>query len=259
MKIGLFQSNIVWEDKGVNFAKYAEALKNANQQGIDILFLPEMSATGFSTDIGKTAELLDGETVSFFRSACKENNIACGFGYTEMCGEKALNKYSVCDKNGEIICDYVKIHPFSLGGESDCFLSGNSVSAFEMCGFKFSVFVCYDLRFPEIYQAASNSCDIIVNAANWCETRREHWLTLLRARAIENQCYICGVNRTGLDTSYSYSGDSVVFSPDGQLIANAEREEKIVYFVPDKTAITTLRNDFPLKRDRRPEFYKGLY
>ena len=258
MKIALFQMNIKWEDKEANFAKVENIADNAVKQGVQVLFLPEMTFTGFSMNIGVTAES-DRYTVERMKSVCKKYGLAVGFGWTEKCGNKAKNCYTVIDKNGEELATYVKIHPFSYAGEDNYFIKGDKIITFDIDDVTFSCVICYDTRFPELFQAISKNENVkaIVIPANWPAKRAEHWKTLIKARAIENQTYIIAVNCVGEIGSVDYAGDSCVINPDGELQATAGNKEQLVCFELDYD-IENLRNNFPVKKDRQVSLYREI-
>lgn len=137
LKIALFQMNIAWEDKKVNFEKVEAVVKDAVNQGVQVLFLPEMTFTGFSMNIDVTAET-DGYTVDKMKSVCKKYNLAVGFGWVEKCGDKAKNCYTIVDKNGVELATYVKIHPFSYAGEDNYFIKGDKIITFDIDDVTFS-------------------------------------------------------------------------------------------------------------------------
>ncbi|MBP1544755.1 MAG: hypothetical protein J6A16_11730 [Oscillospiraceae bacterium] len=167
------------------------------------------------------------------------------------------NRLAYADKQGQIQARYSKMHPFTYGGE--IFAKGSSPVCFCIDDMYIGLTICYDLRFPELYQELSKSCGCIIVSASWPKSRREHWLTLLRARAIENQCYIIGCNRTGNGDGIEYCGDSVVFSPDGLLVADGADRCGIVLCEISGQTVSEIRKAFPLKQDRRPVMYKNFY
>ena len=256
MKIAFCQQEIAFELKSKNLQKICDFVKKAKNENAEIIFFPEMSLTGFSMNIEKTAEKSD-DNIKIVQKAAFDNFIHIGFGWVKPVSDRAENHYSVISPKGEFICDYIKIHPFSYANEDKLFIGGNKLAIFNINGVNFSVFVCYDLRFPEIFQVASKTADIIVVAANWPEKRREHWKTLLNARAVENQCYIIGVNCFGRQENIFYSGDSRVFNPDGELVCFAkEKEDMLIFDFFNDTEI--FRKNFPVKQDRKSELYKKI-
>ncbi len=256
MKIALYQMHIVWEDKQANIAKLEEKLKGISGKQIDLILLPEMSFTGFSMNTDVTGEE-QPETVERMKVLAVQYGIAIGFGWVKDCGEKAENHYTVVDKFGTCLSDYAKIHPFSYSGEDVKFEGGDKLTSFVLEEVPFSGFICYDLRFPEIFQAASRKAHAILLPADWPAKRSSHWKALLQARAIENQVYIFAVNCVGQIGDLYYSGDSCVINPDGQVIQMLSDEEGLVIydFIDD---VEQYRNSFPVKKDRREALYKIL-
>lgn len=256
LKISICQMNIAFENKEQNLKTIEKFIIKAKENNAEVVFFPEMSLTGFSMNIKETAEK-DFSNIDKIKSLAVKNQICVGFGWVESAKEKAKNCYSVIDKNGKEICRYVKIHPFSYSEENKYFYGGENIRIFEINGLKFSSFICYDLRFPEIFQAASKSASVIVVAANWPKERQAHWNCLLRARAVENQAYIIGVNCFGNQQKTYYSGNSCVYNPNGDEICSVEEKEDLAVFeIFDDTF--KYRKNFPVKNDRQIELYKKL-
>lgn len=256
MKVAVCQQEIIFENKDANVKKICCFSEKAKKMKADIIFFPEMSFTGFSMNINKTAEK-DDSNINIIKNAAVKNSLYIGFGWVKPFRDKAENHYSVISSEGGFVYDYVKIHPFSYAGEDKLFIKGNEVKFFDIADIRFSVFVCYDLRFPEIFQVASEKAEVIVIVANWPEKRIEHWKALLRARAIENQCYIIGINCFGRQDNIFYSGESKCYNPDGKLISDVMNGEAInVFDIIDD--IEMYRKTFPVKKDRNIELYKNL-
>ncbi len=250
MRVDICQTKIVWENKSENISN-AERL--IAESSADILLFPEMSFTGFSMNTELTGEN-DGYTLHKMNTLSKKYGKAVGFGWVFKDGEKAENHYTVTD-GGEVLSDYVKIHPFSYGGENKYFKGGDKLSPFEFMGFKFLPAICYDLRFPEIFRAYE--ADIIIVPANWPEARQEHWSTLLKARAIENRCYVMGINCTGDIGDIRYGGGSALIDPDGNMLASAENKEGTMT-VDLENDVTKYREKFPALGDKRRDVYIRL-
>ncbi len=256
MKIALYQSHIIWEDKEKNYIHLEEKLQDASKR-TDLFLLPEMSFTGFSmnTDITKESNM---ETVGTMAEYARKYHIAIGFGWVKDCGEKSENHYTIINKEGKTISDYAKIHPFSFAGEDRKFQGGDKIVFFDFCGIPFATFICYDLRFPEIFQTASKAAHVILVPANWPQKRREHWKCLLRARAIENQVYIVAVNCIGEIGGIAYSGDSCVIDPNGDIMMELSEQEGILeYELTDD--VLEYRNGFQVKNDRREDLYRSCF
>lgn len=248
--------HIEWEDKLANLAKLEEQLKVASEKQADVLFLPEMSFTGFSmnTDVTKEADVKTVERVS---TLARQYRVAIGFGWVKDCGQKAENHYTIVDKSGACLSDYAKLHPFSYSGEDQKFRGGDKLVSFVLNDVPCSSVICYDLRFPEIFQLASKTAHVIVVPANWPAKRSSHWKILLQARAIENQVYILATNCVGQIDGLYYSGDSCVINPDGQVQEMLSDEEGlIIYDLEDD--VEQYRSRFPVKKDRREDLYAAL-
>lgn len=256
MIIAICQQEIKFENKELNLKNICTNITKAKNKNADIVFFPEMSLTGFSMNIEKTSEKNSFNIQKIKDTAIKEK-ISVGFGWVKYIDDKAENHYTVVSDTGEVISDYIKIHPFSYAGEDRFFYSGEKVVDFKINDVNFSTFICYDLRFPEIFQIASKKSDVIVIPANWPEKRKEHWKTLLKARAIENQCYIIGVNCFGYQYEIYYSGDSCVLNPNGDIIIEAKEKEDLLFFELQNDT-EKYRKDFPIKKDRKNELYKKL-
>jgi predicted amidohydrolase len=153
----------------------------------------------------------------------------------------------------------VKTHPFSLSGEDRVFEKGNELQTCDFGGATVGLTICYDLRFPELYQGLSKTCGVIVNIANWASKRTLHWNVLLQARAIENQVFMIGVNRTGsAPDGQSYDHSSAIFGPFGNPIAPLEEDGEYGVYTIDLEEVTTVRSAYSVKSDRRVDWYKTL-
>jgi omega-amidase len=263
LKVALAQTDIHWEDKESNKIKASELLIKAEQNNVDLILFPEMSLTGFSMNTDKIGEdhYKSSSTVEWFRKEAAVNNINIGFGYVEkpLSASKGKNNYCVVSAEGAILSNYSKIHPFSYGLESKYYAGGDKLSFFQINDFIISTFICYDLRFPEVFQLASKQAALITVAANWPKARREHWIALLRARAIENQCFIAGVNRVGSDGNIEYSGDSLLINPLGNILLSGSNTEELLIQDINIEDVHNLRSSFNLKADRREALYYSLY
>ncbi len=257
MRVCLAQYDIVWEDKSANMQRCEAFFERAAEQGAEFIVFPEMTLTGFSMNT-TLAEPSDGITCRFFGEMVRRFGVACVFGYAERCGDKLYNRLAFADKSGQIASGYAKLHPFTIGGEGR-FTGGNELVSFSFGGMEIGLTICYDLRFPEIYTELSKRSHAVIVSANFPFSRREHWLTLLRARAIEDQCYIIGCNRTGSGGGIEYGGDSVVYAPDGTELCRSGCEEQLLFADIDAEAVVKQRTAFPVKNDRRIEIYRNFY
>lgn len=259
MKIAIVQSNIRYEEKAYNLKAAKEFTCLASEEDADLILFPEMSFTGFSMDFLKTGET-DSYTIKKMQHRARAYNIAIGFGYVRLFDGKGENHYCIVDRDGNIISDYVKIHSFTIGGECKDFRSGNVLPpAAEVCGFNLRTFICYDLRFPEIFRTSADDTDIFIVAANWPKARREQWISLLKARAIENQSYVIGINCTGNQLDLNYTGDSMAADPLGNIIASTELYKEGLIFCNISEKADTFRKSFPVMPSRKNKLYTEIY
>ncbi len=259
MRIALAQTEPLWEAKLENFRRAERFLKEAKEQRAEFILFPEMSMTGFSMHpekIGERAE--EPETLRYFAKKAVEYGLYIGMGYVEYREPKSYNRYAIISSKGEILTDYRKIHPFTFGTESVHYAGGDTLNFWKVGDWTVSPIICYDLRFPEVFQLASPQAELIVVPANWPEDRVKHFKTLLKARAIENQCYIAGINRVGHARTLSYSGESMVVDPLGKELAHGGREEALLVADLDLDMVRQYRAAFPAKIDRKPELYWKL-
>lgn len=263
INIALLQTQIIWEDKERNYRIAGEQIREAADRGAEAVFFPEMSFTGFSMNIDRTKES-DGRTIGHMKTLAQQYHVSIGFGWvrdcldicSESCG-KCENHYTVVDGAGDVLSDYVKIHPFSYSGEDLKFQGGSALTYFMLNGIPCSSLICYDLRFPEIFQAVSKRAHVIIVPANWPAKRSEHWRALLRARAIENQVYILAVNCVGEIGGVHYTGDSCIIDPDGGINAELSGTEGMIELgLTDD--VERFRQAFPVRQDRKEGLYARL-
>lgn len=257
IKFALSQTKIIWEDKEQNYACAKLQIEEALSHEVEAIFFPEMSFTGFSMNTETTREQ-EEQTIRKMKEMAQQYQVVLGFGWVKDCGKKCENHYTIVDGTGTVLSDYAKLHPFSYSGEDLKFQGGDTLAFFSLNGILCSCFICYDLRFPEIFQAASRRAHIIIVPANWPAKRNAHWKALLRARAIENQVYILAINCVGNIGGISYTGDSCIINPDGDIkVMLSEAEGNLYYQLIDD--VECFRKAFPMKQDRREQFYEGLY
>lgn len=250
MKILLVQYNPAWEDKEKN-KKQILSLMDYKTEG-DLLIFPEMTLTGFSMNAARLGEEREGGSFRFFSEAAKEKSLNVLAGIIEKEGDYFYNTLLHINPSGALINYYRKIHPFSFSNENRYYKGGDKPVFTNINGWKTGLSICYDLRFPELFRFyAKEKTDLIVNIANWPVTRIEHWRTLLKARAIENQCFVAGVNRTGDDPNAAYNGFTSVFDPAGKEIVAVENDKKIITVDLEKEKVEEVRNKFPFLNDIR--------
>ncbi len=248
MKIALVQYSPAWEDKEANKKKILSLLQDLN--GIELFIFPEMTLTGFTMKSKEMSETIHGDSFRFFSSIAKEKVANIFAGIIEQRKHLTYNTLIHIKPDGNILKLYRKVHPFSYSGENEHYHAGTKPAYTKFKNWKIGLTICYDLRFPELYRKyGKKKAHLIVNIANWPDTRIEHWRTLLKARAIENQCYVAGVNRVGKDPKLNYVGFSSVFDPMGKELAAVENEEKIIIVDLDKNYVSEVRTKFPFLDD----------
>lgn len=261
MRVALGQLDMVWEDKEASFLKAEHMMEQAKDAGCDVIVFPEMSFTGYSMNVKEIAEEREHSmTKERMKRDAVKYGIGIGYGYAAF-GQsqgKGRNCFVMIDESGRELGEYSKLHPFTYGGESDCFEKGQEILTFAFHGRRIALFICYDLRFPEIFHIAAKEADIMFVIANWPAIRREHWQTLLRARAIETQSYVVGVNCVGERDHTVYSGDSMAVDCIGNILGVLSgREDILVCDLEDRAG--HLREKFSTAADRREEFYSDYF
>lgn len=289
MRVALCQMNIKYEDKKANLEAALSYIKQAVEGKADVILFPEMSMTGFSMRTEITSESKTRKfTLKQFRKWAAEYHINIGIGWVagqmednivsilEQTFSKegvtadrdgkvlpsvdlklAENHYTMISSKGDILGDYIKIHPFSFASENEYFTRGDAVVHYEIAGIPCSHFICYDLRFPEIFQAVSDKAHVIFVPANWPKARIWQWKMLLAARAIEDQCYVIGVNCVGDQDGVEYVGESCVVDPYGKIIHDMGQKPSM--FIMDiQDDVLEIRSKFSVRQDRRPELYAKL-
>ena len=259
MNVLALQLDIVWHDPSANLEKVRRLLERAHIPEGAMLVLPEMFATGFSMDVAQTAGSSISSTDESIAALARDRKVCIVAGVvSRQANGKPVNEAAVYFPDGKVL-RYQKIHSFTPGGESANYAAGQQLLLFDWQGFKVAPFVCYDLRFPEVFRAATHrGAQVLIDIANWPVARQEHWTTLLRARAIENQAYMIGVNRCGKDPSFSYAGGSQIIGPRGGIIADAGPREGIITASLCIDALNEYRRDLPFLADLRPEFLGKL-
>ncbi len=263
MRVALLQMDLAWEDWQANHARAAKLLKHAADAGTNLALLPEMFATGFSMDGAKIAQPPGGPTERWLQGLARGLGLHLIAGLAETCD--AAGAPSALPRNNALwvspdgdVARYTKLHPFSFAGEGEKFAAGENVVTWTIEGVRVTPQICYDLRFPEPFRLAADGTDLFVVIANWPERRRAHWQTLLRARAIENLCYVLGVNRVGEDgNGVSHLGDSAGISPWGETLVSAAGAETVLLVDVDPKEVAEARAKFPALRDRRPGVYSS--
>ncbi len=272
IKVGIMEIDIGYEDKEYAREHCLEVMQEAYENGVELLVFPEMTLTGFTMMPARMWEAYrDGEipeSVSFFMENSRKYDMAMAFGYIEAfmadgSGEFDESRRKVFENKlaivsgDEVIMDYAKIHPFSFSGEDRVYRAGSRICQANVKDLRLGGYICYDLRFPEIFSAARDSYDAILVIANWPEERVAQWEALLRARAIENQAYVIGVNRVGMGKRERYVPSSHIYDVYGNEMAERVSDRLLVAEL-DPAVIAGARKTFPQGRDRKNEFYMSI-
>lgn len=259
MKLAVVSLNSIWEDKQANLEQVERIVQSLTQKAKYVIF-PEMTLTGFSMSNLSLAEGFENSnSIRAIQKLAKEHQMNIVFGLMISKEDKKYNSCIAVNNKGEIAAHYEKIHLFSYSGEDELMASGNRVDSLPWEG-GWGLSICFDLRFPELYQALSKENLILLNIANWPKTRVAHWRTLLNARAIENQSFMIGANRTGIDgNGLEYEESSCVFSPIGEKLEPFEIFGEVKIFDLNLDEAIEYRKNFPLKKDRRNGIYSAFY
>ena len=246
MKVTLLQKNIIWADPKSNITRADEAIDN--NPGSDLYILPEMFSTGFCTQPEGIAESADSETLSWMKTKAVQINAAIAGSVAVHEDGKYYNRFYFVQPDGTVTT-YDKKHLFTFGGEDKHFTAGTERVIVTYKGVRILLEICYDLRFP-IWARNRKDYDMIIYVASWPTPRVEAWKALLTARAIENQCYVAGVNRVGSDPSNEYSGGSRIIDPYGKIMAECEdgKEMEVTANV-DMEVLDAFRKKFPVLND----------
>jgi omega-amidase len=254
MKLAGLQIDIEWEDKVANHDQVARRLAAAGFEPGTLVVLPEMFATGFSMNAAGIDDTETQASQSFLRRMATTHQIWIQAGLvTRRTDGRPANQSVVYDPTGTEVARYDKIFPFAPGGELEHYAAGERVVLYSWGGFTVASFICYDLRFPEIFRlAAARGANLYTVIASWPERRTGHWVALLQARAIENQAWVIGVNRCGRDPYLGYSGRSLIIDPHGTIVSDAGTGEGLITATLDRAALDEYRTSLPFLRDMRP-------
>ena len=265
MKVYCIQPDIAWHDAAANRERLGRMIVEAAPAAGSLVVLPEMFASGFTGDVSAATDSPNDESAAWCAA------LAAQFGCTIVAGlvttaddGRGRNQAAVFGPGGEM-GRYTKIHPFSHGGEARQYAPGDRIRVFQLddtggmdgegaIPVRVAPLVCYDLRFPETFrQAAVEGVDVFVVIASWPSAREHHWHALLRARAIENQAFVVGVNRTGSDPHVAYSGGTRVFDYDGHPLVSMDELPAVSSTTLDLEALRQYRRKLPFLSDLRTQ------
>ncbi|MDB5251626.1 MAG: amidohydrolase [Flaviaesturariibacter sp.] len=252
LTVSLVQTPLHWEDKTANLAQFDAALSSLAGK-TQVVILPEMFSTGFSMKASALAETMDGPTVAWMRDRAAAHRLIITGSLIIEEGGHYYNRLIWMLPNGQYGV-YDKRHRFAYAGEDDHYTAGSKRFIASVNGWRINLQVCYDLRFPvwarQQFDDDGFEYDVLVYVANWPERRSTAWKALLQARAVENQCYVIGVNRTGEDGNGIYhSGDSRVIDPLGEVLYEKAHDADVFTITLDRTHLATVREKLPFWKD----------
>lgn len=251
MQIVAVQLNMAWEDKAANHQRLRDLLAGVSIQPGALVIVPEMFETGFSMNVAATAQTEDRLGEAVLRDLAKQHDAAVMGGVASPATDgQSRNECVAFAPDGTELVRYQKMHPFSLSGEDKHYPAGLGHKIFTWQGIKIAPFVCYDLRFPEIFRpAVEQGAELITVIACWPAKRSEHWVRLLQARSIENLAPVVGVNRCGEEPGLAFDGRSAAFDHLGSPLFEASAEEQVITAEIDIEAARSWRQKFPALRD----------
>lgn len=245
-RVALLQTDPLWQDPEYNRQQIAQQIAQA--PGIDLIVLPEMFTAGFGSEPRQFSEPPQGNTFQWLQQqAANTNSAICG-SYGVNVTQGVANRFVWCEPDGKHYF-YDKRHLFRMAGEHTRYVSGTERLVLQYRDWRINPQICYDLRFP-VWCRNQHDYDVQIFVANWPGARRHAWRTLLQARAIENQAYVIGVNRTGVDgKGLEYTGDSLVVSPEGDIVVDAKDKAGLYTTTLDIEHVRSFRERFPAHQD----------
>ena len=251
MKVAAIQHDITWEDAAATREHGRPMIAQAAQAGARLIVLTEMFATGFTMYPERIAEDEGGASEQFLQEQARLHDAYVVASIAQRGDDGKFRNNAVVAGPDGTTRRYAKIHPFSYSGEHEHYTAGTDFLTVDVDDLRVSVFVCYDLRFADEFWALAQGTDLYVVPANWPEPRREHWRALLRARAIENQSYVLGVNRVGTVKERNHVGDSAIIDPLGRTLVEASCGEAVLVAEVSPAVVARTRSTFPFLPDRR--------
>jgi omega-amidase len=246
MKISIIQPDISWENKHLNFLKYEKMISRIDNS--DIIILPEMFSTGFTASSESQSELYRSETFDWMIHLAEKTSAGICGSYIVKVRNNFYNRWTFVSPEKRS-WHYDKRHLFNMNNVEKNFTPGIRRIVFKFRGFRICPNVCYDLRFP-VWSRNKNDYDLLINSANWPQARSDTWITLLKARAIENIVFVAGANRIGTDgAGIKYCGDSLIIGPKGEVLASAKNSESVVSSDLSITDLKAFRKKFPAYKD----------
>ncbi len=249
--VALGEYDTGWHDPAQSLAKARLIAQQARTAGADLLILPEMCATGFTMDADNFAEPANGPSTRALSAIAKDHQLWIIAGLSMRRDGRYLNSALAFAPDGSLAATYDKQRLFGYAKETTIYSAGTEPCVIQIGGLSLGLFVCFDLRFPELFHAVAPEVDACVVIANWPSARQRHWEVLTQARAIENQCYVVAVNRIGEGDGLEYKGGSVIFDAWGERCDQAAPNSSLRIGELSRSMVSSVREKFPLIEDRR--------
>ena len=247
LNVALGEYDTGWHDPALSLERAGEVARDASKAGADLLVLPEMCITGFTMEAASFAEPEDGESIKALGKVAADNRLwIIGGASIRKADGRYVNSALVFSPDAGLVTSYEKQRLFGYAGETDVYSAGESHCVVEIGGMSLGVFICFDLRFPELFREVGRDVDAFVIIANWPNARQRHWEVLTQARAIENQAYMIAVNRIGEGGGLAYEGGSVVFDPWGERCDRAAANGSLRIAEITRSGVERARKAFPL-------------
>lgn len=258
-KIACLQMDVAFGNPNKNYYKAEAMIEKAAAMCPDIIVLPELWTTGY--DLTRLEEIADPQalqTTQFLQRAAKKYHVHFVGGSVATRSDSGVkNTLLIINREGELVCQYSKLHLFKLMDEHLYLEGGSEKGLFSLDNRRFAGVICYDIRFPEWITAhTSQGAEVLFVVAQWPAPRLSHWRALLTARAIENQCYVIACNRAGSDPNNQFAGHSMVIDPWGEVLSEAGDTEEVLSAQIDLDLVKKIRSQIPIFADRKPDFYK---
>ena len=245
--VALGEYDTGWHNPAVSLERARDIAKRAKAAGADLIALPEMCISGFTMEAENFAEPEDGPSVQALARLSRDQALwIIGGASIRKPDGRYVNSAMVFSPDGNVEASYEKQRLFGYAGETDVYSAGESHCIVEIGGLSLAVFICFDLRFPELFRDVGREVDAFVVIANWPSARQQHWEVLTRARAIENQCYMIAVNRVGEGGGLSYNGGSVIYDPWGERCDHASPSGGVRVGEISRSVVEHARKAFPL-------------
>ncbi|WML27671.1 carbon-nitrogen family hydrolase [Neobacillus sp. OS1-33] len=259
LKISCIQMDIAFGNPQKNYQTVERLFDKTHTEKPDIIVLPELWTTGYDlTHLNEIADFKAAQTIEFLQNAAQKYQVhLIGGSVANRVENGVRNTLLIINKDGRLVHQYSKLHLFKLMDEHVYLEAGSEKGLFQLDNYQFAGAICYDIRFPEWIRAhTSKGAEALFVVAEWPAQRLSHWRALLVARAIENQCYVIGCNRSGQDPNNHFAGHSLIIDPWGEVIAEAGENEEILSAEIEMDLVKEVRKQIPIFADRRPEFYK---